>query len=363
VADQWKQGVGGLVRRYRRRIAGGIERGVALLPWTDEPVHSDMDGFEHDFDAAFDLNEFDEFPSTDGSLTGGSTPGRDGDDDELPIDLQALRSDDELLDALGGTGSHPEFAATARYGGEAELVSLLRAWRDEAEHDPIPMMYDTEAAVEVISQAAIDRRRPRRWLVPVASAAAVVVIGFTSLGVVARDAQPGSPLWGLTQVLYADHAKSVEAAVTVRDELSHASVAMQEGHFTEARTALSLAQNSLPSVDSSDGRADLLARGQQLAQQLGANGLEPPSSVTVTGIPSITSPVPTTTSPIPVTTTPSSPVTTPTSPSSPVSTPPTTDSSVPSSDSQAGPGTVTTDPQTDSQKTVQAPAGNQSGTG
>jgi hypothetical protein len=340
VPDQWKQGVGGLVRRYRRRIVDGIS-------WSDDHI---ADGVRKGVDDLDDLTVSSaEFPGMHGSLSERS--GSAEQEGEF-ADLFAIRADDELLDALGAAASNGRSGPDPdrEYGG-SDLESLLAAWRNEAEADPIPMLCDTETAAAVIQQSVQARRRSqRRWLVPVASAAAVLVIAFTSLGVAVRDAQPGDPLWGLTQVLYADHAKSLQAAVTVRTELSHASIALQEGHFTEARTALSQAQAVLPSVDNSDGKADLQLRGQQLAAQLYSattNEVTPPSTTSTTPRTSAPSPTPTTsTSPTtttPVTTTPASPTpTTPTTSTSPTS--PTTSSG---SQSAAGPGTITTPPQTD----------------
>ena len=350
--DQWKQGVGGLVRRYRRRIAGGI-------PWSEDQV---ADGMREGIADIDDMTAFNaEFPSVHGSLSDLSEndPENYDEQDADYVDLFAIRADDELLDALGGAASNGKLGPH-RHFGDSDLESLLAAWRSEADVEPIPMLYDTDAAVHVIERSVQERRRPqRRWLVPVASAAAVLVIAFTSLGVAARDAQPGDPLWGLTQVLYADHAKSILAAVTVRTELSHASVALQEGHFTEARTALSQAQAALPAVDTSDGKADLTARGQQLAAQLNSaapNGSAPPSTFTVnppSSAPS-TTPSPSSTPQLPTQTTPTTPVlvtpppdTTPDVPTSP----PTT-----GSQSDAGPGTISTSPQTESHSTAAAGA-------
>jgi hypothetical protein len=177
------------------------------------------------------------------------------------LDLAALRSDDALLTALGNASSSG--AAT-----EPELNALLLSWRRDVDEEPIPELVDTETAMHTIFAAAHrDRRRPR-YLVPLASAAAVLVIVFTGVGLAARDAQPGDTLWGLTTVLYADHAKSVLAADSVRTELSHASAALQEGHYGAARNALAQAQQTLPSVDNEDGQADLQAQQQNLLNQL-----------------------------------------------------------------------------------------------
>lgn len=256
------------------------------------------------------------------------------------LDLAALRSDDALLTALGNANSSG--AAT-----EPELNALLLSWRHDVDDEPIPTLVDTETAMHAIFAARNRTRRKPRYLVPLASAAAALVIIFTGFGLAARDAQPGDTLWGLTQVLYADHARSILAADSVRDELSHASTALHEGHYSAARTALAQAQQTLPSVDNEDGQANLQAQQQNLLSQLalstGSDSLPvtapaaPANSISATVLPSTTTP-----SSTPPTTTPTSTTPTSSSPSSaPSSTPPSTTPSLQSGTASNG-GTVST---------------------
>lgn len=229
-------------------------------------------------------------------------------EDEGPLDLVALRADEELLASVGsfdhaaGAGDH-----------DPALRALLMSWRLDVDAEPMAELVDTRVAADVIFQAARARKRRPRFLVPLASAAAVLVVAFTGMGLAARAAQPGDPLWGLSQVLYSDHARSIEAAFAVRDELNHATVEFRQGHLNAARTALAQAQSSLPSVSSEDGKAVLQAQGQTLAAQLNATTTPTPSLT-----PSVTMPVTTTTPPV---TTTKPPTTTPPSTTTP---PPTT---------------------------------------
>jgi hypothetical protein len=240
------------------------------------------------------------------------------------LDLAALRSDDALLNALGNANS-------AGVATEPELNALLLSWRRDVDEEPMPELVDTETAMHTIFAATHRNRRRPRFLVPLASAAAVLVIVFTGVGLAARDAQPGDALWGLTQVLYSDHARSVLAADTVRNELSHASTALNEGHYSAARNALAQVQQTLPSVENEDGQANLQAQQQNLLNQLalstGTGGLpviapsSPSNSITATVVPSTTPSGPSSTT----TTQPTTPTSTPSSPTSePSSTPPTT---------------------------------------
>lgn len=244
-------------------------------------------------------------------------------------DLSAVHADDALLDALGG--SDPKVADGL---GDQELNALLLAWRRDIDSEPLAELVDTDTAVTTVKTAALARRygqraRKRRILVPVAVAAAVLAIAFSGTGIAARDAQPGDTLWGLTKVLYADHARSVEAASAARTDLQQASIALSQGRVAEAQQALAEAAAKLSQVSSEDNLAQLMQEHQQLTAMLGnptSTTPSPPSSPQS----SAASPVSSTTAPpssSPVTTTPPSTSSTPTPSDTPTSTPPSTDSS------------------------------------
>jgi hypothetical protein len=186
-----------------------------------------------------------------------------GTEQDGPVDLSALRADDELLTALC---SFDNSAGTSDQ--DPELKSLLLSWRLAVDAEPIGELVDTDTAMTTIAVGArLHKRRPR-YLVPLATAAAALVVLFGGMGLAARSAVPGDALWSISQVLYSDHAHSVEAAALVRTDLNHASEAMQQGHFLEARNALVQAQASLPAVDSEDGKANLQAQQQNLLDLL-----------------------------------------------------------------------------------------------
>ncbi|MGH3784704.1 MAG: hypothetical protein ACRDRO_29840, partial [Pseudonocardiaceae bacterium] len=109
-------------------------------------------------------------------------------------------------------------------------------------------------------------------------AAAVLVIAFSAVGLVAKSAQPGDRLWGVTQVLYGDYARSVETAAAVRTELNEARTALKQGNPERARASLQRVQNQLPAISESEGRNDLTASHHQLEQIL--NGGPPSGSAT-----------------------------------------------------------------------------------
>jgi hypothetical protein len=186
----------------------------------------------------------------------------DGDPYEMPTDLAALQADDALLDLIGSGAHIPSDA-------DDELTRVLSAWRREVHAEPVRPLVDTGTAMSVIRAAA---RRPAQRRNPVygsvAAAAAVLVIAFSGVGLVAKSAQPGDHLWGVTQVLYSDYARSVETAAAVRTELNEAKVALNQGHPERARAALAHVQQQLPVIGESEGLTDLTARHRQLEQKL-----------------------------------------------------------------------------------------------
>ncbi|MGQ0837573.1 anti-sigma-D factor RsdA [Actinokineospora sp.] len=247
---------------------------------------------------------------------------------EDPIDFSRVHADDMFLDALGAAvradtldGSfHGDLAD--HHLVDDELAALLSSWRDEVDAEPIGDIVDTKLAIATVFAARARKRRRPRLLVPFAAAAAVLAIAFTGASLAAQDAVPGDPLWGLTKVLYADHARSVEAAANVRQDLSIAQTALAEGKLAEAKSKLEEAQKDLSVVATEDGKADLTAQHADLMAKLPgspADGVIPPPSAnpsTADTEPSTTAPTTTPTG----TSSPSSPPATTTTPSTPPST-------------------------------------------
>jgi hypothetical protein len=282
-------------------------------------------------------------PGMSGDLGDGPRHARHGEPDG-PIDMSALHADDELLTALCSFDH-----SLADTDQDPELKALLLSWRLDVDAEPIAELVDTETAMRTIERSVRDARRRPRYLVPLASAAAVLVIVFAGMSLAARGAQPGDALWGLSEVLYTDHARSVEAAASVRADLTHASLAIEHGYLGEARSMLAQAQASLPAVDNADGKADLQTQQQTLLNQLNATtGATTPPNPTTNGAASdlvpVVVPAPTTTQPsapppttVVTTTPPPPPPTTTTPPPPPTTTPPTTSASAGTQATQATP--------------------------
>jgi hypothetical protein len=243
-----------------------------------------------------------------------------GQDDRTPHepvadDLSAVQADDRLLDALG--------SATPGAAGslvDDELNALLLAWRNEVETEPFGELVDTETAIATIQAARPQPVSRHRYLIPLASAAAVLAIAFTGVSLVARDAQPGDALWGLTRVLYSEHAKSIEAAAIVRSDLDSARLALREGKVNEAREKLDKVEASLESVSTDDGKAQLEEKHKELEKELDTNASTTAPPVTTPPVTQPTQPTQPSTSSAPPSSEP--PVTTQPTPSTSSATPP-----------------------------------------
>jgi len=179
----------------------------------------------------------------------------------MPADLAAVQADDALLDLISRPGYCPS-------DNHDELTRMLAGWRQEIDDEPFTELVDTDTALAAIRAGRRPVRRRNPVFGSIAAAAAVLVIAFSSVGLVAKSAQPGDRLWGVTQVLYGDYARSVETAATVRTELNDARTALNHGDPERARASLQRVQNQLPAISESEGRNDLTASHRQLEQML-----------------------------------------------------------------------------------------------
>jgi cellobiose-specific phosphotransferase system component IIA len=187
--------------------------------------------------------------------------------DDEAIDLALVHADDEYLDRLSGAQLEDPEGLFDGFGDD-QLTELLMSWRRDVDAEPIDELVDTKLATVTVHAARTHRKRRPRLLVPIAAAAAVLAIAFAGVGLAARGAQPGDTLWALTKVLYADHARSVEAAQAVKDDLREAKAALAEGNIDEAKSKLEDAHAALPTVLPDDGRNDLQAEHTSLMAQL-----------------------------------------------------------------------------------------------
>ncbi|MFL6143338.1 MAG: anti-sigma-D factor RsdA [Labedaea sp.] len=199
------------------------------------------------------------------------------------IDFSLVHADDEFLDALGATDPDPDGSFA-----DDRLAALLLSWRHDVDAEPIGNLVEPKLAMATVQAARAHQRRGPRLLAPLAAAAAVLAIAFAGIGLAAQGAEPGDTLWGLAKVLYADHARSVEAAQAVRTDLSRAQEALASGKVAEAKSMLDQARQALPTVANEDGKDDLQAKHAALEAKLTDNpavGAAPPPAASPTTAP------------------------------------------------------------------------------
>lgn len=144
-------------------------------------------------------------------------------------DLAMIAADDRLLDLLAAGGEPAD--------GD-DVSSLLAAWRADVATGLPTVRRSAPAAAPAGTPRSADRRHPisRTARSLLGAAAAVVLLALPA--VLARDARPGSPLWPITRVLYAERADSAMAEADARQYLAEAREAIDSGRYSDAEKLL-----------------------------------------------------------------------------------------------------------------------------
>lgn len=191
---------------------------------------------------------------------------RSGGDEAM--DLDVLARDDLLLTALGRGEPAP--------AGD-DLAVLLAAWHADVAEDapalrpaaPDPAVTPPETPGATVTPLPSRRRRAVRL-----AAAAVALLALAGgLGVGSRTAEPGSPLWSLTRVLYPQQAEVRD----VETLIGQARAALAAGRLDEARQRAGRAGRELADVTDPAAVARLRAELDALAGDLAAAAAPPPA--------------------------------------------------------------------------------------
>ena len=165
---------------------------------------------------------------------------------EQPVDLGAVARDDALLDALARGLQPPP---------DDEFAAMLASWRTDLSPDaPIAAAEDEEVAGPAPVAKPAHGRLSR---VVLAAAAAVLALAGT-VAVAAGRAQPGSRLWPITTVVYAERADSLVAAQDARSAIAEAREAVTAGRYAEADRLLIQATTLAGKVHDTGTRQQLL---------------------------------------------------------------------------------------------------------
>ena len=235
----------------------------------------------------------------------GDEAARSADDAELPLDLAAVRADDDLIEALSAGLVPPPSGPRDPSDVEGELVALLAGW--VADVRPESLLHppgSQPVAVQLISSSAAERAEADEPLAAVGSparvrslleyedaepvtitrgrsggtrgyllraAAGLVAVALIGSGAVARsyDAHPGDSLWVVAKVVFPAKSRSVEAATAVSTALNTARVALESGRIDEARAAFQTVEAQLAAVDEAEGSVELSHQRDYLTAHAG----------------------------------------------------------------------------------------------
>jgi hypothetical protein len=233
---------------------------------------------------------------------------------DRPADFEAVARDDQMLDVLARGG---------RPGGNDPVIQALYAWRaelsagiDEAAR-PVDGVRPADGVAPAIGVARVNGVRPaivKPGIAPDqdqpavrskarrrAAVAAVLVglsAGFGGVAVAAADAQPGSPLWPITKVIYADTAADRQATADVHAALSKARRALAEGRTNDAERYLDEASRRAAAADPKDADAlrhevaAVRARLDERKKSGGSGDGSPSPSPSGSGTPSVSPSLP-----------------------------------------------------------------------
>jgi hypothetical protein len=203
-----------------------------------------------------------------------------------PVDLAAVRADDALLDAIAGGAISGGFGASGDVFGrpgqdDDDLAAILAAWKADIEADPMPELVSLDEASEAVEagHAARDRRASRaRRRMPFAVAAAAIAVALSGLTVAVHSAQPGDAMFGLTKVLFSEHADNAQKAEQARATIDQANTAIRNGDPATAKSLLQSAAGQIQAAQPADQPALQQQREDALKSLAPAAPSEPPSA-------------------------------------------------------------------------------------
>ncbi|MDJ0392700.1 anti-sigma-D factor RsdA [Rhodococcus sp. G-MC3] len=192
--------------------------------------------------------------------------------DSGPVDIAAVRRDDEFIEAIRGDGPIATDDAD-----EYQLALLLANWRSEIVSPALPIgpdLSEVAAAVDSeIAAAGLRRRasaRSRGLLRPVAGAAAAIALVLGGLVVFSYNSAPGDPLWSVKSVVFSQQADSTAAQIDTTSKLEQAEQLIASGDVNGAQALLAGAAETTGSVTDQAQKSDLEIWLQRLLEQVQA---------------------------------------------------------------------------------------------
>ncbi|GAA1895790.1 anti-sigma-D factor RsdA [Williamsia serinedens] len=213
-------------------------------------------------------------------------PGRDhGSMDSEPLDVTAVRADDALLDALSRDRLPGGWELT---DADHQLAAMLAGWRHDIDARPMPLhptVDEVEAEIARLDRSTTQRTAFRR-LRYVAGAAAVAVVAFGAVTVLAQNAEPGDPLWNVKETMFGSEASATIASSNVQSNMEKAEQALAGGDKRAAAEYLVAAQKDVGKMSGTDAKQRMQDWAQRLAEQVGPIPQNPLSAISSLPLPS-----------------------------------------------------------------------------
>lgn len=211
--------------------------------------------------------------------------------DDLQIDLigQQHWPDAVPADAPRSPGAHRAVGRHHRASANEPLFELLDEWRLELAGRPLPDLPLGPPPAPSRTTPARHRRRSWRPMMAVAAAIGAVLVGTVTVG--AANADPRSPLWPITQMIWPARAQSIESTQQIQVALDEARVAMAAGRSGDAQRAIIRAAGELDNIDDAVVRDSMRTTVNQLWAKTGPpvasrtawGGAAPSRAAVVTG--------------------------------------------------------------------------------
>ena len=214
--------------------------------------------------------------------------------------MDIVFADDRLIDRIAQSpwgpaertpstgGAHRRDAHRPAYSELATadpLTELFETWRDELAADPMPALPRLRPTLVPQVAERPPKRRSMRPALAIAAAIAALLVGTATIG--SKNAEEGTALWGITQVVWPNRVESVASAKIVEVQLQRAQTALAAGRSREAQEALRAATEELGKIDPVDGRDGIKQKVDELwetaSNQVAAatqDSTSPSSSVT-----------------------------------------------------------------------------------
>ncbi len=191
--------------------------------------------------------------------------------DTGPVDIAAVRRDDEFIEAIRGDGP-----VATDDADEYQLALLLSSWRAEITEPALPAgpdlddvaaAVDREIAAVGLRRTASGRKRSS-FLRPVAGAAAAIAVVMGGLVVFSYDSAPGDPLWSVKSVVFSEQAESTVAQIDTTSMLEQAENMIANGDVDGARALIDGAAQSSGAITDQMQRSDVEVWMQRLREQV-----------------------------------------------------------------------------------------------